>query len=80
MSAIDSSPLTIYVEFCYLETVATGKTKTAIPDFAYSGTRYKDTLKTRERKIGQQNAFSSAHSDNWLVALPAKLHITAKAS
>ena len=58
-SAIDSSPLSDNVKLTYLKTLVTGKAKTAIAEFAYCGTMYKDALKTLERKFGQPQAVVS---------------------
>ena len=52
-SAIDSSSLTGDVKLTYLQTLVPGKAKTAIAEFAYCGTMYKDAMKTLEQKFGQ---------------------------
>ena len=59
-SAIDSAPLTDDVKLTYLKTLVSGKAKTTIAEFAYSGTMYKDALKTLERKFGQPQTVVSA--------------------
>ena len=41
----------------------TGKAKTAIPEFVYCGTTYKDALKTLELTFGQPQAVTSAYFD-----------------
>ena len=41
-SSIDSTLLTDDVKLTYLKTLVTGKAKTAIPEFAYCGTMYKN--------------------------------------
>ena len=62
-SAIDSAPLTDDVKLTYLKTLVSGKAKTAIAEFAYCGTMYKDALKTLERKFGQPQTVVSAYLD-----------------
>ena len=62
-SAIDSAPLTDDVKLTYLKTLGSGKAKTTIAEFAYSGTMYKDALKTLERKFGQPQTVVSAYLD-----------------
>ena len=73
-SAIDSSPLTDDVKLTYLKTLVTGKAKTAIAEFAYCGTMYKDALKTLERKFGQPQAVVSAYLDKLANVPPVKMH------
>ena len=58
-SAIYSQSLADNVKLTYLETLVTGKAKTAIAEFAYCELMYKDTLKTIERKYGQPQAVSA---------------------
>ena len=58
----------------YLKTLVTGKTKTAIADFAYCGVMYKDALKTSERNFGQPQAVVSAHLDKLSSFPPLKMH------
>ena len=60
-SAIDSAPLTDDVKLTYLKTLVSGKAKTTIAEFAYSGTMYKEALKTLERKFGQLQTVVSAY-------------------
>ena len=73
-SAIDSAPLTDDVKLTYLKTLVSGKAKTAIAEFAYSGTMYKDALKTLERKFGQPQTVVSAYLDKFANYPPAKMH------
>ena len=73
-SAIDSSPLTDDVELTYLKTLVIGKAKTAIAEFAYCGTMYKDALKTLERKFGQPQIVVSAYLDKLANVPPVKRH------
>ena len=61
-SAIDSLSLTNDVKLTYLKTLATGKAKTAIAEFAYCGAMYEDAPRTLERKLDQPQAVVSAHS------------------
>ena len=62
------------VKLTYVKTLATGKTKTAIVEFAYCGVMYKDALKTLERKFGQPEAVVGAHSDKLSSFPPLKMH------
>ena len=73
-SAIDSSPLTDDVKLTYLKTLVTGKAKTAIAEFAYCGTMYKEALKTLERKFGQPLTVVSAYLDKLANVPPVKMH------
>ena len=73
-SGIDSSPLTDDVKLTYLKTLVTGKAKTAIAEFAYCGTMYKDALKTLERKFGQPQTVVSAYLDKLANVPPVKMH------
>ena len=73
-SAIDSSPLTDDVKLTYLKTLVTGKAKTAIAEFAYCGTMYKEALKTLERKFGQPQTVVSAYLDKLANVPPVKMH------
>ena len=73
-SAIDSSSLTDDVKLTYLKTLVTGKAKTAIAEFAYCGTMYKDALKTLERKFGQPQTVVSAYLDKLANVPPVKIH------
>ena len=73
-SAIDSQSLTDDVKLTYLKTLVTGKTKTAIAEFAYCGAMYKDALRTLKRKFGQPQAVVSAHLDKLNSFPPLKMH------
>ena len=73
-SAIDSAPLTDDVKLTYLNTLVSGKAKTTIAEFAYSGTMYKDALKTLERKFGQPQTVVSAYLDKLANYPPVKMH------
>ena len=73
-SAIDSAPLTDDVKLTYLKTLVSGKAKTTIAEFAYSGTMYKDALKTLERKFGQPQTVVSAYIDKLAIYPPVKMH------
>ena len=73
-SAIDSAQLTDDVKLTYLKTLVSGKAKSAIAEFAYCGSMYKDALKTLERKFGQPHTIVSAYLDK-LNNFPAvKMH------
>ena len=72
--AIASTSLTDDVKLPYLKTLVTGKAKTAIAQFAYCGTMYKDALKTLERKFGQPQAVVSAYLDKLANFPPVKMH------
>ena len=52
-STVDAASLSDDVKLTYLKTLVTGKAKSAIAEFAYSGRMYKDDLKTLERMFGQ---------------------------
>ena len=73
-SAIDAHSLTDDVKLTYLKTLVTGKSKTAIAEFAYCGVMYKDALETLERKFGQPQAVVGAHLDNLSSFPPLKMH------
>ena len=73
-SAIEAQSLTDDVKLTYLKNLVTGKAKTAIAEFAYCGTMYKDALRTLERKFGQQQAVVSAHLDKLNSFPPLKMH------
>ena len=62
-SAIDSVSLTDDVKLTYLKILKTDKAETAIAEFAYCGTLYKDALKTLERKFGQPQAVVKTYLD-----------------
>ena len=73
-SAIDSSPLTDDVKLTYLKTLVSGKAKTAIIEFTYCGTMYKDALKTLERKFGQPQAVVTAYLEKLSNFPQVKIH------
>ena len=73
-SAIDSAPLTDDVKLTFLKTLVTGKAKTAIAEFAYCGTMYRDALKTLERKFGQPQAVVTAYLEKLANLPPVKMH------
>ena len=81
-SATDSQSLTddvkltytIDIHIFYLKILLTGKAKTAIGEFAYCGTMYKDALRTLEQKLGQPQAVVSAHLDKLNSFPPLKMH------
>ena len=62
------------MKLTYLETLVTGKAKTAIAEFAYCGTLYQDAMKTLERKFGQPQAVVSAHLDKLNNFPPLEMH------
>ena len=62
-NAINSAPITDDVKLTYLETLVIGQAKTAIAEFSYWGTMYKEALKTSERRFGQPQAVVSAYLD-----------------
>ena len=68
------SPLTDDVKLTYLKTLVSGKAKTTIAEFAYSGTMYKDALKTLEQTFGQPQTVVSAYLDELANSPPAKMH------
>ena len=63
-SAKDSATLTDDVKPTYSKTLVTGKTKTAIAEFAYCSTMCEDTLRTLEQKFSQPHAVVSAYLGN----------------
>ena len=73
-SVNDSKSLTDDVKLTYIKTHVTGKTKTAIAEFAYCGAMYKDALRILERKFGQPLAVVSAHLDKHSSFPPLKMH------
>ena len=73
-SAIDSTTLSDDVKLTYLKTLVTGKAKTAIAEFAYCGTMYRDALQTLERKFGQPHAVVTAYLDKLSSVPPLKMH------
>ena len=72
-SAIDSQSLTEDVKLTYLRTLA-GKAKIAIAEFACCGLKYKDALRTLERKFRQPQAVVSAHLDKLSSFPPLEMH------
>ena len=63
-SAMDSRSLTDDVKLTFLKTLVTGRTKTAIAEFAYCGKMYKGALKTLERNFGPtQEVVSSRQTE-----------------
>ena len=62
-STVDAASLSDDVKLTYLKTLVTGKAKSAIAEFAYSGRMYKEALKTLERKFGQPQNVITAHLD-----------------
>ena len=62
-STVDAASLSDDVKLTYLKTLVTGKAKSAIAEFAYSGRMYKDALKTLERKFGQPQNVITARLD-----------------
>ena len=55
-------------------TFVTGKAKTAVAEFAYCGTMYKDALRTLGGKFGQPRVVVSAHLDKLGSFPPVKMH------
>ena len=72
-STVDSAVLTDDTKLTYLKTLLTGKAKTAIAEFSYSGVMYKDALATSQRKFGQPNAIVDAHFDKLNTFPPLKM-------
>ena len=73
-STVDSAVLTDDTKLTYLKTTYTGKAKTAIAEFSYSGVMYKDALATFQRKFGQPHAIVGAHLDKLNTFPPLKMH------
>ena len=73
-SAIDSAKLTDDVKLTYLKTLVTGKAKSTIASYGYSGALYKDALKALERKFGQPHTIVSAYQDKLNTFPPVKMH------
>ena len=73
-STVDSAVLTDDTKLRYLKTLVTGKAKTAIAEFSYSGVMYKDALATLQRKFGQPPAIVGAHLDKLNTFPPLKMH------
>ena len=69
--AIEPATLSDVFKLTYLETLVTGKTKTAIAELASCCTLYQVALRTLERKLGQPGAVVNAHLDklNYFPAL-----------
>ena len=74
MSTVDSAGLTDDTKLTYLKPLFTGKAKTAIAEFSYSGFLYKDALATLQRKFGQPHAIVGAHLDKLNSFPPLKMH------
>ena len=72
-STVDSAVLTVDTKLTYLKTLVTGKAKTAIAEFSYSGVMYKDALATLQRKFGQPHAIVGAHLDKLNTFPPLKM-------
>ena len=62
------------VKMTYLQTFVSGKAKTAIEGFAYSGALYRDALKALERKFGQPQAVVIAHLEKLSNYPAVKIH------
>ena len=73
-SIVDSAVLTNDAKLTYLKTLVSGKAKTAIAEFSYSGVMYKDALATLQRKFGQPHAIVGAHLDKLKTFPPLKMH------
>ena len=73
-SAVDSQNLSDDVKLHYLKSLVKDKAETAIAEFAYSGTMYKDALMTLERKFGQPQIIIRAYLDKLYNSPPVKMH------
>ena len=73
-STVDSAVLTDDTKLTYLKTLVTGKAKTAIAEFSYSGVMHKETLATLQRQFGQPHANVDAHLDKLSTFPPLKMH------
>ena len=73
-STVDSAVLTNYTKLTFLKTLVTGKAKTAIAEFSYSGVMYKDALATLQRKFGQPHTIVGEHLDKLKTSPPLKMH------
>ena len=73
-SAVDQASITEEVKMTYLKTLVTGRAKSTIEGFAYSGALYRDALKALERKFGQPQAVVSAHLEKLNNYPPVKMH------
>ena len=72
-STVDSIVLTDDTKLTYSKTLVTGKAKTAIAEFSYSGVMYKDARATFQRKFGQPHAIVGAHLDKLKTFPPLKM-------
>ena len=61
------------VKVTHLKTLVSGKAMNAIADFAYSGTLFKDALKTLERNFGQPKNDCGSSSRKAFELLPYNL-------
>ena len=73
-SVVDSTRLSQDVKLTNLKTVVTGKTKTAITNFAYCGAMYTEALKTLEKNFGQPQAVVGAYSGKLATYPAVKMH------
>ena len=73
-SAIDSQSPAHDVKLTYFKTLATGKARIAVAEFAYCDLMYKDVLSTLERKFGQPEAVVSEQLDKLNNFPPLKMH------
>ena len=71
-SAVDSQNLSDDVKLHYLKSLVKDKAETAIAEFAYSGTMYKDALMKLERKFGQPQIIIRAYLDKLYNSPPVK--------
>ena len=62
------------MKLTYLKTLVSGKAITALAEFAYCGTMYKDALKTLERMFGQPQTVVSAYLDKHANYPLVKMH------
>ena len=73
-STVDAASLGDYVKLTCLKTLVTGKAKSAIAEFTYSGRMYKDALKTLEGKFGQPQNVTTAHLDKLSSFAQLRIH------
>ena len=73
-SAFDAKALSDDVKLTYLEDLVSGKAKSAIVEFGYSGIVYMDALKTLERKFGQPQTIVATHLEKLSNFPPLKMH------
>ena len=73
-STFDSAALTDDTKLTYLKTLVTGKAKTAIAEFSYSGVMYEDALAILQRKFGKPHAIVGARLDKLSTFPPLKMH------